>query len=172
LEQANLDEVIVRYERRLIAYATRLTGSAEAAQDVVQEAFLRLCRNPLPPDANLTAWLYAVCRNLAIDRHRKEHRMTPLDAGCPSLAEIATVDHATEVSDESQRVRRVLSSLPFNQQEVVRLKFEHDLSYAEIAGVTKLTVGNVGFLLHTALSTIRDRLSRADQREGVHHESR
>ena len=49
----------------------------------------------------------------------------------------------------------MLAGLPDNQQEVVRLKFQDGLSYKEIAGVTGLTVSNVGFLIHTAIHTLR-----------------
>jgi len=51
-----------------------------------------------------------------------------------------------------------LDSLPLNQQEVVRLKFQNDLSYQEISRITKLSVSNVGFLIHTAIKTIRRKL--------------
>jgi len=52
----------------------------------------------------------------------------------------------------------MLAALPLNQREVVRLKFQNGLSYQEISRVTSLTVTNVGFLLHTALKTIRHQL--------------
>lgn len=56
------------------------------------------------------------------------------------------------------RTLRVLGSLPSNQQEVVRLKFQNDFSYRQIAAITGLSVGNVGFLIHTAIKSIRERL--------------
>jgi RNA polymerase sigma factor (sigma-70 family) len=52
-------------------------------------------------------------------------------------------------------VFQLLDSLPKNQREVVYLKFQCDLSYKEISEVTRLTVSNVGFLIHTALKNIR-----------------
>ena len=66
-------------------------------------------------------------------------------------------------SDIEQRemvgeIFRLLEELPKNQREVVYLKFHCDLSYKEISKVTKLSVSNVGFLMHTALKTIRQRV--------------
>jgi RNA polymerase sigma-70 factor (ECF subfamily) len=52
--------------------------------------------------------------------------------------------------------------LPVNQREVVRLKFQNQLSYEEIAAVTSLSVSNVGFLLHTALKTLRLRMAEME----------
>jgi RNA polymerase sigma-70 factor (ECF subfamily) len=49
--------------------------------------------------------------------------------------------------------------LPANQQEVVRLKFQNSLSYKEISAITGLSVTNVGYLLHTAIQTLRGKLN-------------
>ena len=51
-----------------------------------------------------------------------------------------------------------LETLPANQQEVIRLKFQHGLSYKEISSVTGLSVSNVGFLMHTGIGALRERL--------------
>jgi RNA polymerase sigma-70 factor (ECF subfamily) len=63
-----------------------------------------------------------------------------------------------ERADSVSRVLRALSGLPANQREVLRLKFQHGLSYREIAGVTELSVTNVGFLIHSGLKSLRARL--------------
>ena len=61
-----------------------------------------------------------------------------------------------EQLDENHALLRVLATLPMNQQEVVRLKFQAGLSYREISYITGLSVSNVGFLLHTALARLRE----------------
>jgi RNA polymerase sigma-70 factor (ECF subfamily) len=55
-----------------------------------------------------------------------------------------------------------------NQREVVRLKFIHECSYQEIAGITGLSVGNVGFIMHHAIKKLRELLSR-DMAEETSH---
>ena len=60
--------------------------------------------------------------------------------------------------DSADKVFRMLDQLPENQQEVVRLKFQNEMTYQEIADVTGLSVTNVGFLLHTALKRLRELL--------------
>jgi RNA polymerase sigma factor (sigma-70 family) len=61
----------------------------------------------------------------------------------------------------------LLTALPPNQREVVRLKFQNQLSYREISNLTRLTETNIGFLLHTALKTLRQRFERLDAGTGV-----
>jgi len=63
-----------------------------------------------------------------------------------------------EKKEELSRVLGILETLPLNQQEVIRLKFQNGLSYREIGEVTSLSIGNVGFLLHTGLKTVRQKL--------------
>lgn len=64
-------------------------------------------------------------------------------------------DQTAETRDSAARVLKFLDQLPGNQQEVIRLKFQNELSYREIAEVTGLTVSNVGFLLHVGIKQLR-----------------
>lgn len=147
-----------RHERSLLQYVGRLLGDSERAQDVVQEAFLKLCRQQRAEiEPRLPAWLFTVCRNQVRDLQRKENRMTvatPTDLdGRPSAA----IDPASAAvrRETDRRVSEVLKELPDRSQEVVRLKFQHEMSYKQIAEITGLTVGNVGFILHHALVKLR-----------------
>ena len=138
------------YEASLLRYATWVLRDAEIAREVVQDTFLRLCREEESKVGGYVAqWLFTVCRNLAFDTRKKEARMTPLKD-----AEIG-VDTQLEQRETAGEIFRMLENLPKNQREVVYLKFQCDLSYKEIAEVTKLSIGNVGFLIHTALRAIR-----------------
>ena len=69
----------------------------------------------------------------------------------------ASPDAVAEGQDSIRRMLRMLSELPDNQQEVVRLKYHHDMSYRQISEITNLTVSNVGYLIHTAIATLRRR---------------
>ena len=154
-----------RYEGELVRYAQRLTGDAERARDVVQETFLRLCRqNQKELDGHVAKWLFAVCRNQAIDVRRKESRMTTLAS--PQTVETASREPTpaanAERQDSAGRILQLIDQLPQNQQEVIRLRFQNSLSYREIADVTGLAVTNVGFLLHRGLKTIRETVKSAD----------
>lgn len=63
-----------------------------------------------------------------------------------------------EQNESAQQAIRLLESLPANQKEVVQLKFQSGMSYKEISRVTNLSVSNVGFLIHTAIKTLRQQM--------------
>src|SRR3954464_8052396 len=75
-----LRAAVARHERSLVAYAPHLTGAVNAARDVVQETFTRLCdASRADVEPRLAQWLFTVARNLAIDQRRKERRMSLID---------------------------------------------------------------------------------------------
>jgi len=157
-----LRDAVDRFERPLLLYACRLLRDTDAARDAVQETFLRLCRqDPANVEPRLAEWLFAVCRNLAIDLRRKESRMSAVDE---ILAETQPADSPqplaeAEARDSSSLALHLLDRMPPNQQEVLRLKFQHGLSYKQISAVTGLSVTNVGFLIHTGLKTLRRQMT-------------
>lgn len=155
-------QALADFERPLLAYAKRLLGGdLEAARDVVQETFLRLCREGRE---NLTdglrAWLFTVCRNRILDVLRKEGRMKTMDdENARRLASTAPPPtERIEQQDSLRHVLEVLGTLPEKQREVLRLKFQHGLSYAEIARVTDQKSGTVGWLIHEGIRELRARL--------------
>jgi RNA polymerase sigma-70 factor (ECF subfamily) len=155
---------IEMHEGSLLRYAQHFVHDLETARDVVQDTFLQLCRQPdeeLRP--RLAQWLFTVCRNRAIDVCRKERRMklAPEDQLADQLAEqsdISSPIDAIEKSETAEGLLRQIATLPDRQQEVLRLKFNTGLSYKEIAEVTGLTSTNVGFILHTAITKLRQKL--------------
>jgi len=153
---------VERFEGPLILYASRLLGDAEAARDVVQDTFLRLCAQGRGDvESRLAEWLFTVCRNRALDVLRKESRMTQLSdeqlqvrtSPDPGPPELALRREATA------RVLGLLDALPSGQREVIRLKFQNGFSYEEISRISGYSVGNVGYLIHVGLKTIRGQLA-------------
>ena len=150
-----------RYETPLIRYATRIVGDVEEARDVVQDTFLKLCREgPGKVHDHLAQWLFTVCRNRAYDVRKKEDRMSPLTE-VDLRTKPAMGPRPVELLERKEKVQQVLDlmeTLPEKQREVLCLKFQCELSYKEIAAITTLSVGNVGFLIHTGVQTIRERI--------------
>jgi RNA polymerase sigma-70 factor (ECF subfamily) len=150
-------DALAQYERPLIRYAKWLLGDLESARDVVQETFLRLCKEDRRRvDGHLAPWLFTVCRNLAVDARKKTGRSEPLDN--VELAVACDLDERHDARRLLDDVLDVLQTLPRNQREVVYLRFQGGLSYKDISAVTSLSVTNVGFLLHTAVRAIRRHL--------------
>ncbi|HTI52019.1 MAG TPA: sigma-70 family RNA polymerase sigma factor [Planctomycetaceae bacterium] len=153
--------ILLRHEGGLTRYARRIVGDDERARDVVQETFLRLCREDRGKlDGHLVEWLYTVCRNKALDVRRKEQRMTMLTEESSLLAESPDLhpSQLAERRDSAGQILDLLDRLPANQQEAIRLKFQSGLSYREISEVTGLSISHVGVLIHNGLKTLRARL--------------
>lgn len=152
-----------RFEKPLTRYALGLTGDLERARDVVQDTFLRLCLQPKAElEQRLAPWLYRVCRNRALDVRKKEARTLPLETA-RSESRPSPEPLPSLVLDRSQRLSSalaIIATLPEQQQEVLRLRFQAELSYREISDVTGLSVSNVGFVLHHALRKVRETLER------------
>ncbi|MBW2261213.1 MAG: sigma-70 family RNA polymerase sigma factor [Deltaproteobacteria bacterium] len=150
-----------RYEQPLIRYACRYTGDMELARDVVQDTFLKLCKaDRAKIERGLAGWLYTVCRNRALDVRKKEGRMglikdaqavaDPDESARPSSVAARRQEHAM--------VLEALESLPGDQQEAFRLKFQDHLTYREIGQVMGKSLGTVSRLLTKALESIRGQL--------------
>ena len=150
--------IVESHAADLTRYAASILGDPDAAKDVVQDSFIRLWREPREKvEDHVRPWLFRVCRSRALDHRRKGGRMKPLSEvdTATKPAEGIGPEEAVEQRDSHAQVLGLMQQLPENQREVVRLKFQNGLSYKEIAGITELSVSNVGFLLHTALQTLR-----------------
>jgi RNA polymerase sigma-70 factor (ECF subfamily) len=153
-----LERIFAEQRAPLTRYAGRMLGDADRARDVVQDAFVKLMAQPRGSvDGHAVEWLFTVCRNGALDVLRKENRMRRFAEGemerAPAHDE--RPGRGLEAAETHASVLRLIDRLPPNQQEVVRLKFQNGFSYKEIAGITSLSVTNVGFLIHTAVARLR-----------------
>ena len=171
VDASELPALLDRYERPLVRYAWSILGDLEAARDVVQETFIRFCRSDLGEgpraegrgpsgdgaDAprHTEAWLFTVTRNLSIDHQRKLSRIVYMPQTEDRTADEPGPGAVLEAQETRDSIFGLLEHLSDNQREVIRLKFQNDLSYKEIAAITQLSVTNVGFLLHTGLKKLR-----------------
>ena len=156
-----IEATIRRFNKPLLLYACRLTGDADEAQDAVQETFLRLCaQDRAVVENHLYVWLLSVCHNNAVSlrRRRSRHLLLVTTADAKLLANTSPREDVLVQQESYAEILNELATLPPNQRKVIRLKFQHGLSYREIAEVTHLTVTYVGFLMHVGLKKIRERL--------------
>jgi len=152
------------YETPLVGYAASITNDLDAARDVVQDTFLKLYTQEDPAKLDgpgLKSWLFTVCRNRALDCLRRRKRLVSLDAAPVDHFAARDPDPHDQIAegDDTADILRFFRRLPDNQAECLRLKFQNELSYREIADLTGLSVSNVGFLIHTGLKRLRQLLS-------------
>ena len=156
---SRVEALLDQNESALIAYAARrLGGDVERARDVVQDAFLRLCREE-DLEGRGREWLFRVTRNLCIDVHRKESRMSTLEEPETEVGTASVDTDASAPLEVAEDLALAIDRLPDRQQEAIRLKFESGLSYAEIGRVMETSAGTVGWLLHTAIQGLRARMA-------------
>lgn len=151
--------LVEQHQSPLIRYAQSIVLDEHIARDLVQETFLRLCRqSPSDLAEREAAWLFRVCHNLAINRHRKERRMKVVETIGESTGAESDPADGMVAEEENVQLEFLIEQLPEDQQKVIRLKFNSGLKYREISEATGLSVSNVGFLLHTAIGTLRSKL--------------
>lgn len=152
-----LDALLARYWSSLVLFVARLTGSEEAAEDAVQEAFCRLWerRRAWRGTGSVSGLLYRLARNSAISQHR---HLQAEDRAAEVVRETAPPHHdAPDLSDAALRValERAIAALPPRRREVFLLRVVHDLSYKEIAAVMGTSPQTVANQLSHALATLR-----------------
>jgi RNA polymerase sigma-70 factor (ECF subfamily) len=143
---AAIEDLYRRQYRRYLRVAIAVAGSPDAAADAVQEAFARALRerHSLRSDDALSAWVWRMVMNAAIDQQRRTAREIPREP--PETA----VEPA-----ELRELRRAVAALPDRQRHTLFLRHYADLSYDEIASVLGVARGTVAAALHAAHETLR-----------------
>jgi RNA polymerase sigma-70 factor (ECF subfamily) len=156
------------YHGRVFAVAYRLVGSAQEAEDIAQEVFLRLYLRPLPTgrEHNLAGWLLKVATNLAYNslrsRQRREAREGQGLAQWPEEDEAAEGSGPAPDSEAAELVRATLAALPERQVQLLLLR-QAGLSYAELAAALGVAAGSIGTLLARAERAFRETYEREGQ---------
>ena len=160
-------ELFAALESPLLAYALRLTGDLSVAEDVFQEAFMRL-HTQFDEVREPKRWLYRTVHNLAVNHLRDANKIVPLDLSREADEAMGTDNTDPQPLPDEQivrlegigLVRLSLEILDPRSRELIQLKFNEELSYKEISVRTGLSTGNVGYLLHHALKAIADELAK------------
>lgn len=151
--------LVERHTSSLMAHATRMLKTQAEAEDVVQEAYVRLWRQApsYRPEAKLRTFLHGVTHNLCIDRLR---RRRPEDTG--ALDVLASTDRPSGSLRErelSDTVQREVAALPERQRAALSLVHFEELTNIEAAKLLSVSVEALESLLARARRTLRERLS-------------
>lgn len=181
-EAGLLDELIIRYQHRLLRYLLFLTGNRELADDLFQDVWMRvLVRGAqFNGQARFETWLFTIARNLVID-HRRKRVMASLDelVECggdddrPMSFEVADAEPTPfdcfSSLEDREYVATALLELDTLHREVLVLRFHEEMSLEEIAKVTRAPLSTVKSRLYRGLAMIKPRLEhcRARAQEAV-----
>ncbi len=143
----DFDELYKEHYNKVYRHITYLTGNMQTAEDIAQEAFEKLYKNP-PEHANVAAWLFRVANNLAYNHIRDQKTRDAKEPAISMEAEdkVISIEDAAIRNQEIREIRKVLASLPQRDRMCLLLKFS-GYKYSEIAEVIGVEKGSVGTIL-------------------------
>lgn len=155
-DETAMADIYDRYSGIVYGVALRVLSDAGAAEDVLQEVFLQLWRNPKSFDANrgkLPAWLAVIARNRAIDHLRKR----PAEEGIENLPISTGVNLESEAARHLavEKIRGTLSRLPQEQRRALEMAFFEGMTHTEIATKTGEPLGTIKTRIRTGLLAVR-----------------
>ncbi len=155
-DQAAMGQLYDRYSNVVYSVALRVLADTAAAEDVLQDIFMQLWRNPTTFDSsrgNIAAWLSVVARHRAIDVLRKRRPETDIEDVI--LASDASLDSEVDRRTFAGKVRSVLAGLPGEQRGAVEMAFFDGLTHTEIAEKTGEPLGTIKTRIRTAIISLR-----------------
>jgi len=158
-EKPTLRQVFATEESALLRYAHGLVGQRETAQDLVQDAFLKL-HTHWEQVVNPRAWLFRSIRNLALNHLRDHRRETPIDSSHEWQSTAPDPEQALGRLEAIGTLQLLVAELDPDERALIALKYHDHLKYDQISQRTGLSVGNVGYKLHHALKNLADSLRR------------
>jgi RNA polymerase sigma-70 factor, ECF subfamily len=159
-EQA-MAQLYDRYSSIVYSVALRVLGDTGGAEDVVQDVFMQLWRNPAAFDSSrgsLPAWLAVIARNRAIDAIRKRH---PEDDIAETIVSVEPdLAGETERARAIEKVRGTLGTMPAPQRDALELAFFEGLTHSEIAEKTGEPLGTIKTRIRAGLLALRKAFNR------------
>lgn len=169
-DEKSYRELVQRYQRAVYSVAMRMVRSAEDAEDITQETFVRVFKalDRYDPARPFQAWLFTITSRLSIDHIRRRRMKTvPLFRSEPGSGEEQVVeledpglrpDEITARAEEERGVRDLIDWLPPHYRIVVLLRHQQDLSYEEISVMLHLPLGTVKARIHRARALLKERV--------------
>jgi len=156
----HFSEFYSKYRDRLFAYLMRCTGDYQLSSDILQESFTRYMEKYAAQGHN-AALLYAIARNAVVDGHRKQARNSPL----PDEPEHSVSDPEAHlmVREDYRRILAAMQQLAPEEREVLSLVVSSDLSYREIARITRTSEGNVKVRVHRARMRLKKLMNTGEK---------
>lgn len=161
---------MLRYQRPVFSVIMRVVRSAEDAEDLTQETFVRMFRalDRYDLERPFTAWLFTIATRIGIDHlRRRKVKTVSLSYNEPGTSEERTIDvvdtglmpdEVTSYGEEEKRASELINSLPEHYRIVVLLRHQQDLSYEEIAEALGVPLGTVKARIHRARALLKDRI--------------
>ncbi len=171
-DESALSTLYDRYSGMLFSMLVRILKDTSAAEEILQDLFLQLWRNPSrfdPSRGSLPAWLLVIGRNRAISRLRsRERREVSEDSEGFSMESIPSpgnIEEEAQRSQLAQRLKSAMATLPPEQREAVELAYFEGMSQTEIAARTGSPLGTVKSRVRAAMQSLKERFGDGTARQ-------
>ena len=165
MTEAELGRLMQTLGPRLLSLSRGICRSTDAAEDVVQEAFVKLWRTPPdgPPEV-IPSWLRRVVVNLSINHLRRARRTEsmPEFSFDPALRKEDRVDEQMDTDERLRRVEHALCQLPTDKQAILVMRLQEQMSYEEIAHALEVPIGTVMSRLNRARAALLELVESVD----------
>lgn len=161
MQASDFKQLFLPCHRKLFSVAYRLMSNAQAAEDMVQETFLKLWmqRDKMEKVDNPEAYSITVLRRIFYDKMRAGHlQEVDKDVGSLQVSSSQNISKQLEEADEYQRVRLLINHLPEPQARIMLMRDIEDHSFEEISTETGLTEVNIRSILSRARKKIREQI--------------
>jgi RNA polymerase sigma-70 factor, ECF subfamily len=178
-DRAALPDLVDRHHGSLVRYFYLQSRSRETAEDLAQEVWIRVIRHRhnYRPTARFQTYLFAIARNLWIDRYRSRKAAPPTvsadrevgsEEEAPRLGDLipsreAEPSERASVHEEAERVRAALERLPPGLRDVFELGEVRGLRYQDVAEILDIPVGTVKSRMHAAVQKLREALGAGER---------
>jgi RNA polymerase sigma-70 factor (ECF subfamily) len=182
-DEAALSELYGRWAGPLLRYLERMVRSRAVAEELVQDAFIRVygAKQRYSPNAQFSTWLFRIGRNLALNELDRAHRRLPhistnkmtegrgeQEGVTPALVLVSSAPNAESMLDHKRAASRLeaeLAELPERQRSALWLAVVEGHSYEEIAEVLETSISSVKSLVHRARASLANRMSQHTENE-------
>lgn len=145
------EQLVTRYEHRLLAFAYRIVGSHEAAQEVVQDALFAVYKtiDRIDTTHKFSSYVYEITKHMGISYLRRQHHTITLDESISIDGDEAMYENLYRRETQG-KIRQAVQSLPQKYRDVIRLYYFEELSYEEISEKLGLPINTIRTHLYRA----------------------
>lgn len=166
-DESMMGTLFERHHRSLFQFACRMLGDAASAEDIVQEAFIRMLKSArrYRGEGSVKAWMFNIARNLIFDQMRHNSRQSAREpAHFDELEHDAeTPEQAMEQGRQQQTLQQAMMRLSRQTREVLLLGRFHTNNFDELAQILDCTVGNARVRVHRAMKQLQEQVRILDQ---------
>ncbi len=158
------EQLVGRYQSKLLSFVTYMVRDSQAAQDIVQESFISLYKtiDHVDTSRKFSSYLFSIARNTAISYLRSRIRHAPLEEA-ESVASLDVPEALVTGKEEKERIETALDAIDTKYKKVISLYYFEDLSYEEMSRLLRLPVNTIRTHLRRAKDALRTVLTYETQ---------